>query len=350
MESRDTPAGPSPGLSYRDAGVDIAAKERLLAQVAPSIRATHSPRVLAGVGAFAGALALLPSERDAVLLATTDGVGTKPLLARRLGQDAVIGWDIVAHCANDLVAQGARPLAFLDYIAMGHLDGDLVTTLLAAIAEACRTLDVALLGGETAEMPDVYAADAYDVVGTMVGLAPAEGLITGARIRPGDRLVGLASTGLHTNGYTLVRRVLARAPAALHAVLDDRGTTVAEALMAPHRCYAAEVLALLAAVQVKGIAHVTGGGLGANLRRVLPEGCTARIRRSWPEPPVFGWLRRVGGVSEDEMVATFNLGIGMVLVVAPSDVAVALAHFERCAVPAYEIGEVVPGVREVEFG
>jgi phosphoribosylformylglycinamidine cyclo-ligase len=349
MESGGARVDPPPGLSYRAAGVDVQAKERLLARMASSIRATHSPRVLAGVGAFAGALALLPSERDAVLLATTDGVGTKTLLARRLGQDAVIGRDIVAHCANDLVAQGARPLAFLDYIAMSRLDDDLVATLLAAMAEACRALDVALLGGETAEMPDVYAANAYDVVGTMVGLAPAEGLITGARIRPGDRLLGLPSTGLHTNGYTLARRVLETAPAALHAVLDDRGTTVAEALMAPHRCYAPEVLGLLAAVRVRGIAHVTGGGLGANLRRVLPEGCAARLRRVWPQPPVFGWLRRAGGLSEDEMAATFNLGIGMVLVVAPPDLPVALAHFERCGLPAYEIGEIVPGAREVEL-
>ncbi|MDR7483083.1 MAG: phosphoribosylformylglycinamidine cyclo-ligase [Armatimonadota bacterium] len=341
-------AGLPPGLSYRDAGVDVEGKERLLERLASSIRATHSPRVIAGLGAFAGALALSAADAGA-LVATTDGVGTKTLLARRLRHDAVIGGDIVAHCANDLAAQGARAVAFLDYIAMARLDAPLVSTLVAAMADACRALGVVMLGGETAEMPGVYTADAYDVVGTMIGLAPAEGVITGAGIRPGDRVLGLASTGLHTNGYALARRVLEAAPAGLHAVLDERGTTVAEALLAPHRCYAPAVLALLGEVRVKGIAHITGGGLGGNLRRVLPEGCTARLQRTWPEPPVFAWLRRAGRIPEDEMVATFNLGIGMALVLARHDVPAALAHFERCALPAYEIGEIVAGARGVEL-
>ncbi len=349
IHGRPSPAGGPRALTYRGAGVDVAAKTRLLTHLAPSISATHTEDVAVGIGAFAGALRLSSADVG-FLLATVDGVGTKTLIARACGRDAVIGGDIVAHCANDLVAQGARPVAFLDYIAMGRLVPSIVATVVEAMAQACAALGVVLLGGETAEMPGVYAAGAYDVVGTMIGLAPSEGLITGATIEPGDRLVGLASTGLHTNGYSLARRVL---DAGGHARLDDHvvelGTTVGEALLAPHRCYAPGVLSLLGRVRVRGLAHITGGGLVGNLTRPLTDGCRARVVRSWPEPPIFGWLRAAGQIPEDEMIGTFNLGIGMVLVVSGRDATRTVQHFERLDIPAFEIGEIVQGPRGVDL-
>lgn len=342
-----TKAMPPRSLTYRRAGVDTEAKAHLLTHLAETIRATHHEGVATGIGAFASALRL--PAGDALVFATVDGVGTKTLLARRMGLDRVMGWDAVAHCANDLVAQGARPAAFLDYIAMGHLEPSVVEEIVDAVAEACRALDIVLLGGETAEMPGVYVADAYDVVGMMIGLAPAEGLITGSAIEPGDRLVGLGSTGLHTNGYALARRVLEDAGAGLDDRPDELQMTIGEALLAPHRCYAPAVLSLLRSVRPRGIAHITGGGLRDNLIRPLPEGCRARIERSWPEPPVFEVLRRAGGIPEEDMVATFNLGIGMVLVIRPQDAIPALAHLEAQGVPAFLIGEIVPGPRGVEL-
>ncbi|MGQ0551086.1 MAG: phosphoribosylformylglycinamidine cyclo-ligase [Armatimonadota bacterium] len=334
-------------LTYQSAGVDTEAKTRLLSRLADTIRATHSDNVAAGIGAFAGALRLPAGE--ALVFATVDGVGTKTLLARRAGLDRVIGWDAVAHCANDIVSQGARPVAFLDYIAMGRLVPAVVEEIVGAAAEACRALGVALLGGETAEMPGAYVADAYDVVGMMIGLAPPDGLITGDEIAPGDRLIGLASTGLHTNGYSLARRVLDEAGVRLDDRPFELDCTVGEALLAPHRCYAPAVLALTEFVRPKGIAHITGGGLRDNLIRPLPEGCRARVWRSWPEPPIFAFLRRAGNIPEEEMIATFNLGIGMVLVVSARDAACVIAHFEAQGIPAFEIGEIVSGARGVEL-
>ncbi|MGH2375405.1 MAG: phosphoribosylformylglycinamidine cyclo-ligase [bacterium] len=336
-----------PALTYRDAGVDTGAKTRLLGDLAEIIRATHGTSVAAGIGAFAGALRL-PSG-DTLVLATVDGVGTKTLLARQMGLDRVIGWDAVAHCANDLVAGGARPAAFLDYIAMGRLVPAVIEEIVEGAAEGCRALGVPILGGETAEMPGVYVADAYDVVGIMIGLTPSEGLITGSAIEPGDRLIGLASAGLHTNGYSLARRVLEETGIRLDERPAELGSTVADALLAPHRCYAPAVLSLFERLRPKGIAHITGGGLPDNLIRPLPEGCRARLERSWPEPRVFGFLRRAGNIPEEEMIATFNLGVGMVLVTSPRDAGPAIAHLEAKEIRAFEIGEIVAGARGVEL-
>jgi phosphoribosylformylglycinamidine cyclo-ligase len=337
---------PSTGLTYRDTGVDIDVKTRLLDDVASAITATHTADVAAGVGAFAGALRL-PATAG-IIAATTDGVGTKTLLARRLHRDEVIGADIVAHCANDLVAQGARPVAFLDYIAMGRLEPPVVATLIRAMARACTDVGAVLLGGETAEMPDVYLDGAYDVVGTMIGTTPSEGLITGAGIAPGHRLIGLASTGPHTNGYSLIRRVTDALPLDVLRQHDaELGATPADALLAPHRCYAPATLSLLSSVRVRGIAHITGGGLVDNLTRILPDDCQARIDSSWPRPPVFGWLQRLGRIPDADMLATFNLGIGMVVVVSPRDIDVALEHFAASNIPACDIGAIVEGPKGV---
>lgn len=335
-----------PGLTYRAAGVDVDAKARLLDRLTEVVASTHSPAVALSAGAFAGAVGL-PAGAG-FLVATVDGVGTKALLARRCGRDGVVGADIVAHGANDLVCSGARPLAFLDYVAMGRLDAAVVRVLVEAMAEACRAVGAVLLGGETAEMPGVYAADAYDVVGTMIGVAPPEGLITGAAVRPGDRIVGLASSGLHTNGYALARRVIEDAGIALDVADPSLGNTVADALLQPHRCYAPAVLALLERARPAALAHITGGGLPGNLARVLPDGCRARLGGAWPRPPVFDWLQRAGGIADEEMRRTFNLGIGMALVVRPRDEGLVLEHFARVGLPAFSVGEVVEGPRGVD--
>jgi len=329
--------------------VDSAAKADLLETLAPIVASTHPRHVVAGMGAFAGAIRL-DDGADRVLVATTDGVGTKALLARQLHRDDVVGADIVAHCANDLVASGARPLAFLDYIAMGRMAASVVRAVLVGIAAACRALGVALLGGETAEMPDVYQADAYDVVGTMIGTASLGALITGRAVRPGHRLLGLASTGLHTNGYSLARRVLETCGVALHERVPALGGTLGEALMQPHRCYAPAVLDLVGRLPVHAVAHITGGGIPGNLVRVLPEGCRARITRPWPQPPIFGWLQRAGRIPQAEMTAVFNLGIGMIVVVEPEDAPRAVDHFEAAGIAAFDVGEICAGPRGVDLG
>ena len=344
MSSGENP----PGLTYRGAGVDVGAKARLLEGLAPAITSTYTDAVGAGLGAFAGAVRLAPSGAG-FLLATVDGVGTKTLIARQMGRDEVIGWDIVAHCANDLASCGARPIAFLDYVAMGRLDAPLIAVLVEAMARACARLGVPLIGGETAEMPDVYAGDAYEVVGTMIGQAPQDGLLTGGEIVHGDRLVGLGSSGLHTNGYTLARRIVEAAGVSLHDHLEDLGTSVGEALLAPHLCYAEGLLSLLGSVQIRAAAHITGGGLVDNLVRVLPDGCRARVLRDWPEPPIFRWLQQAGRVSEAEMLRTFNLGIGMVVVTAAQDAESAMRQFEAAGITALQIGEILDGPRGVEL-
>jgi phosphoribosylformylglycinamidine cyclo-ligase len=336
------------GLTYRGAGVDIEAKACLLESLVPVIRSTYTGAVALGAGGFAGAVRLEPPEAGTIV-ATIDGVGSKTLLARRLGRDAVVGADIVAHCANDLAAVGARPLAFLDYIAMPRLDPAVVGALVEGMAAACRSLGAVLIGGETAEMPGVYWEGAYDVVGTMIGTAPAGGLITGARVSPGDRLIGLASAGLHTNGYTLARRALEAAGVSLHDYLPELGGTPGDALLAPHLCYSPAVLSLVDRIGVRAASHITGGGLVDNLARVMPDGCRAVITRGWPQPPVFAWLQRVGRISDQEMVRTFNLGIGMVLVVSPDDAAEAVMHLQGAGLTALDIGEVTAGPRGVSL-
>ncbi len=338
-------------LDYRAAGVDVDAKARVLDALAPTIARTHSAAVAAGMGAFAGSLRL---PGGGLLAATIDGVGTKTIIARALGRDDVIGGDIVAHCANDLAASGARPVAFLDYIAMSRLDAGLVTTLIESMGRACSALGIPLLGGETAEMPSVYAGDAYDVVGTMIGVvAPGagdaeRGPLTGDRIAPGDRLIGLASTGLHTNGYSLARAVLERSGASLTDTRPELGTTIGAALMAPHRCYVPAILDIAQRRDVRGIAHITGGGLVDNIVRVLPEQRRARVARGWAVPPIFGWLQRAGDLTDAEMLRAFNLGIGMVVVVAPGDADAARRDFDELGVSAFDIGEIVSGERGVE--
>lgn len=327
-------------IRYRDAGVDIEAGEQAVALMKAAVQSTYGPEVLAGIGAFGGLYeaAAVRAADDTILVASTDGVGTKTLLAARLGRWEGLGYDIVNHCVNDILVQGARPLFFLDYIASARLDPPQVAAIVAGMAAACRAVGAALLGGETAEMPGVYLPGALDVVGTMVGVVRRGELIDGSRIRPGDRIIGLASSGLHTNGYSLARRVFADAD--LNTVPPGADRPLADLLLAPHRCYLPQVEALRrAGVDIRGLAHITGGGIPGNLPRILPPDRRAHIAwGSWPEPVVFDLIRRTGTVAEEEMRRVFNLGLGMLVIVPPEQVETALA---LSAPEAWEVGVIL---------
>ncbi|TAN33751.1 phosphoribosylformylglycinamidine cyclo-ligase [bacterium] len=300
------------GLSYAGAGVDIEAYERVLERVKPLIAATHGKEVAVGVGPFAGLYALPGGGH---LAASADGVGTKIKVAIAADSHRGIGVDIVNHCVNDIATAGARPLFFLDYFATGKLDPAVFAQCVEGMTEACRGAGCALLGGETAEMPGVYALGDYDLAGFIVGLVEPSRRPDGARIQAGDVLVGLHSNGLHTNGYSLVRKVFEDVP--LTRVFAELGRPLGEVLLEPHRSYLAE----LGGVSWKGAAHITGGGILGNLPRCLPEGLGARLdRASWPAPPIFELLRKRGRIADDEMFGTFNMGLGMILVVDRDDV------------------------------
>ncbi len=329
---------PSAPSAYAASGVDIDAKMGAFRRMRAAVESTYTAAVLGGIGAFGGQIALDDvCLHDAVLVASTDGVGTKTMIAAALGRYDTVGHDIVNHCVNDVLVQGARPLFFLDYIASGKLDPDAIVALVSGCAAACRAVGCVLIGGETAEMPGVYQPGAFDLVGTLVGWAPRAHLIDGRDVRPGDICLGLPSSGLHTNGYSLARRVLG--DLGWETVLPELGCSVGEALLAPHRAYLAEFDALVnAGVRVKAMAHITGGGFPDNLPRVLPEGVGVTLDRSaWKVPPIFHLIQQRGQVSDDEMYRVFNMGIGMVVIVAPEDVDVALA-----AVPGVTvIGETI---------
>src|SRR6266581_259486 len=303
--------------SYAASGVDITAAERAKALMKDAVRATHGPEVLAGMGAFAGMMdaSSIQQMRKPALVASTDGVGTKTLIAAQAGRFDTIGYDLVYHSVNDLLTQGARPLFFMDYLAMGKLNALHAATIVRGVAEACQAVGCALLGGETAEMPDVYLSEAFDLAGTIVGVVERDSAIDGATINPGDVLLGLPSSGLHTNGYSLARHVFA--PYALDTVFPELQEPLVDALLRPHRCYLSEIQALQnhAGIAIKGIAHITGGGFAGNIARILPEGRQAVIQtRAWTAPPLFQLLGHLGHVERMELYQTLNMGIGMVLV------------------------------------
>ena len=332
---------PFSGLSaYAAAGVDIEAKTRAFARMREAIHSTHTPAVLAGPGSFGGLFALgkLSLPRDLVLVSSTDGVGTKTMIASAMRRYATIGHDIVNHCVNDILVQGARPLFFLDYIASGKLDPSGVVAIVESCAEACRANECVLIGGETAEMPGVYQLGTFDLVGTMVGWVERLSLVDGRDVRPGDVCLGLPSSGLHTNGYSLARRVFA--DVGWGTVLPDLGQPLGEALLTPHRAYLRDVELLWAAgVRIKAMAHITGGGFQDNLPRVLPAGTGVRIdRAAWKVPVIFRLIQEWGQVDEEEMYRVFNMGIGMVLIVAPGDIDRAMAAASGEAVV---VGDVV---------
>lgn len=334
--------------AYTRAGVNIGAGKQATDLMAAAVRATYGPEVLAGIGAFGGLYdaVRVRTMTHPVLVASTDGVGTKTQVAARLGQWDTIGRDLVNHCINDILVQGARPLFFLDYVATARLDPEQIATIVRGVAAACREAVCALLGGETAEMPGVYEPGAVDLVGTIVGVVERDRILDGTRIRPGDFVVGLPSTGLHTNGYSLARRVLD--PLDWNAPMSELGCTPGEALLAVHRSYLEPVQRWwTAGVDVRGLAHITGGGLVDNLPRVLPEGVGAVIYPgSWTRPPIFHLIQRLGNVPDEEMYHTFNMGVGMVAVVPPGHVTRALAAMDG---HAFVVGEIVPGQAGVVF-
>ena len=313
------------GLSYRDAGVDIDAADALVETIKPLAKATNRPGVIGGLGGF-GALFDLRAAgfSDPVLVATTDGVGTKLKLAIETGIHDTVGVDLVAMCVNDLVVQGAEPLFFLDYFATGALDPRLAREVIAGIASGCNEAGCALVGGETAEMPGMYRSGDYDLAGFAVGAAE-RGRLLPHGVGAGDAVLGLASAGLHSNGFSLVRKVVEASGVALSAAAPfERGLSLGEALMVPTRIYVPALLALHRAGVLKAAAHITGGGLTGNLPRVLPDDTEAVLEPFWDVPPVFGWLARSGGIASGEMLRTFNCGIGMALVVSDADAAIAL--------------------------
>lgn len=330
----------SPPLSYRDAGVDIDAGNRLVERIAPLAAATRRAGVLGGLGGF-GALfdPAAAGHRNPVLVASTDGVGTKLKLAIALGRHDTVGIDLVAMCANDVVVQGAEPLFFLDYFATGRLDVAIAEAVIRGVARGCAMAGAALVGGETAEMPDMYAEGDYDLAGFCVGAVAADAVIDGRLVAPGDAVLGLASSGPHANGYSLVRRIVAASGTALDAPFGGR--TLGEVLLEPTRIYVRALLSLRARVPVHAAAHVTGGGLPENLPRVLPAGTRARIDPgSWPRPEIFDWLQRAGEVSTAEMRRTFNMGVGMCVVVPQEAVRAALEALAAAGETAWRIGAI----------
>jgi phosphoribosylformylglycinamidine cyclo-ligase len=341
-------------MDYKASGVDIDAGNEAVRRIRGLARSTFTPGVLSDIGSFGGLFRLDPARhRDPVLVASADGVGTKLKVAFLARKHDTVGIDLVNHCVNDILVQGAEPLFFLDYLATGRLSPDVVEAIVTGIAHACRENQCALLGGETAEMPGFYADGEYDLAGFIVGAVDRHHVIDGRTIDTGDVLIGLPSSGLHTNGYSLARRIaFERCGLAVDSYVPELGSTLGEALLRPHRSYLSSVGAVLRSGSIKGMAHITGGGLTENLPRSLPPGTAARVDMgSWTVPPIFGWLQASGHVPVEDMMRTFNMGIGLVVVCAADRAGTVLnelsAHGER---NAGVIGEVVHGARpEVRY-
>ena len=326
-------------LSYRDAGVDIDAGDALIEAIKPYAKRTMRPEVLAGIGGFGALVAISKKYREPVLVAGTDGVGTKLKLAFHLNRHDSVGIDLVAMSVNDVLVQGAEPLFFLDYFACGKLDLASATDVIKGVARGCELAGCALIGGETAEMPGMYPAGEYDLAGFAVGVVEKSAIIDGSAIAVGDAVLGLASSGAHSNGYSLIRAIIERAKPDLQA--DFHGRPLADVLLEPTRIYVKPLLALMQTIKVKGLAHITGGGLVENIPRALPEGVRAVLQKSaWPMPPLFNWLQQHGGVADAEMHRVFNCGIGMVLVVAEADAAAAMRMLAGAGESAYRIGRI----------
>jgi phosphoribosylformylglycinamidine cyclo-ligase len=340
-------------MDYKQAGVDIEAGNEVVRRIRSLARGTFTPNVLSEIGSFGGLFRFAPGGvADPVLVASADGVGTKLRVAFMAGVHNTIGADLVNHCVNDILVQGAEPLFFLDYLATGRLEPDVAVQVVEGLAGACRENGCALLGGETAEMPGFYGDGEYDVAGFIVGVVSRERLIDGKSIAPGDALLGLPSSGLHTNGYSLARRIVFDvAGLGVKDTIPDIGVTVADALLAPHRTYLPLIRPLLGARVINGMAHITGGGITDNLPRVLPKGTHAEIDRgSWTPPPVFQWLQRTGRVPDGDMMRTFNMGIGLIIACAVGDAENVLARLREAGEPgARRIGTIREGGEGVRY-
>lgn len=333
--------------TYREAGVDIEAGDEFVDRIKPLVRSTFRPEVLTDLGGFGGLFGLRSDKyKEPVLVSGTDGVGTKLKIAFMMDRHDTVGIDLVAMCANDIAVSGAEPLFFLDYFATGKLSVAKAEEVVKGIAEGCRQAGCALIGGETAEMPSMYADGEYDLAGFAVGVVEKAKIIDGKTIMPGDAIIGLASTGLHSNGYSLARRVLFdQAKLSVESRLPDLDCSLGEALLSPTRIYAKQILSLIQEWPIKGIAHITGGGITENLPRVFPEGVGAKIsRKAWPVPPVFDVMSRLGSVNREEMYRVFNMGIGLILVVPRDSVTAVLAKAAVFGDRGWLIGEMVPSV------
>lgn len=334
---------------YGAAGVRLDVADATKRRLSELVRRTRTPLAVGPVGAFGGMVRVPPGYERPVLVLSTDGVGTKTLVAARAGRHDTVGEDLVNHCVNDILVHGARPLAFLDYVATAVLEPDTVAAIVGGVARACQAHEMTLAGGETAQLPDLYRPGEYDLAGAIVGVVEEAAALTGERVRPGDVLIGYASTGLHTNGYTLARRVVFdRLGLDVDDPFPETGRTVGEVLLAVHRSYAEAVTPVLA--RVHALAHITGGGIPGNLVRVLPEGCEAVVEgRAWPWPPLFRVLMRAGDIALGEMRRVFNLGIGLVAVAARDDVEAITTAAARAQVDTWLIGEVRAGPTAVTF-
>jgi phosphoribosylformylglycinamidine cyclo-ligase len=334
-----------PGDLYREAGVDLDKANELVQRIRPLVRSTYRGGVITDIGGFGGLFSLnLQDVKNPVLVSSTDGVGTKLKIACMANRHDTVGIDLVAMCVNDIVVQGARPLFFLDYLAMGRIDLDLVEQLVDGIASGCKKAGCSLIGGETAEMPGFYKENEYDMAGFSVGLVDNSRIIDGSTIRVGHRIIGLASSGLHSNGYSLVRRIIFdKLGLKPDSFVPELNRTIGEELLEPTRIYVEPVLSLLRKYHVHGMAHITGGGFYDNIKRILPGACKAVIRSdTWSVPPIFNFLREKGGVSPQEMSHVFNNGIGFVVVVEPSEAEDIVAFLSGASVGANIIGDIVP--------
>ncbi|NWG38662.1 MAG: phosphoribosylformylglycinamidine cyclo-ligase [Hydrogenophilaceae bacterium] len=327
-------------ISYKDAGVDIDAGDALVERIKPLAKATLRPEVLTGIGGFGAVVEIARKYKEPVLISGTDGVGTKLKLAFQLNKHDTVGIDLVAMSVNDILVQGAEPLFFLDYFATGKLELNTAEAVIRGIAEGCKQAGCALIGGETAEMPSMYPDGEYDLAGFAVGVAEKSRLIDGATIQPGDTVLGLASSGCHSNGYSLVRKLVEISGVDLKA--DFHGRPFGEVLMAPTRIYVKPMLSLMETLPVKGMAHITGGGLTGNIPRVLPDTCAVELSRSnWNWGPLFDWLQTTAHIDPAEMYRTFNCGIGMVVIVAADHAETATAHLQSAGETVYRLGKVI---------
>ncbi len=340
-------------FSYRDAGVNIDAANEAKDRIKRLARETFTPNVLTEIGSFGGMFrADFSRMKEPVLVSSADGVGTKLRVAFMTGIHNSVGYDLVCHCVNDILVQGARPLFFLDYIAAGRLVPETVASVIEGLARGCKEAGCVLIGGETAEMPGFYSDGEYDVAGFIVGVVDRDLIIDGSRIVPGDVLIGLPSVGLHTNGYSLARKLLFEiAGYGPDKLIDELGCTASQELLKPHRGYLSAIEGLLDSGLIKGLAHITGGGLLENIPRILPEGTAAEINAdSWPVLPVFDLLMRIGNVPEREMYRTFNMGIGMVVIVSTDEAGRVRTHLDLLNEAHYDIGRIVEGSRTVSIG
>jgi phosphoribosylformylglycinamidine cyclo-ligase len=342
-------------LTYRDAGVDIDAANEAVSRMKEHVRSTFTLGVLTDVGSFGGmfSLAGFANMQNPVLVSSIDGVGTKLKVAILVNKHDTIGRDLVNHCVNDILVQGARPLFFLDYFATGKLSPLVASDVVKGLSEGCREVGCALIGGETAEMPGLYLDGDYDLAGCIVGIVDREKIINGSKVQPGDTVIGLASSGLHTNGYSLARRVLLESgddSLSPYEVIPSLGRSLGEELLAPHRCYANAILPLLEEFDIHAMAHLTGGGFYENIPRVLPSDCSVTIeRRSWSIPPIFSLIQERGNIPDSEMFRTFNMGIGMALVVQPEQAPLLVHRLNSVGEAAYIMGNVHRGVHEVDI-